>query len=81
MATVQQQKNTMSQYLAPGAFNIAPSHIQVGDRFARTIFLATYPRYLQTNWFSPIINLDRVFYFTQKYGHDVETAKRPADSP
>ncbi|MEK7603661.1 MAG: DUF87 domain-containing protein, partial [Patescibacteria group bacterium] len=29
--------------------------------FVRTIFLATYPRYLQTSWFSPVINLDKVF--------------------
>src|SRR3989344_8127534 len=55
------KKNSLSEYLAPGAFNIAPSHIQVGDKLARTIFIATYPRYLQTNWFSPVINLDRVF--------------------
>ena len=61
MATEQKPKNTLSEYLAPGAFNIAPSHIQIGDKFARTVFLATYPRYLQTNWFSPVINLDRVF--------------------
>jgi len=61
MANTEKTKNTLSEYLAPGAFNIAPSHIQVGDRFARTIFLATFPRYLQTNWFSPVINLDRVF--------------------
>lgn len=54
-------KNKLPEYLAPGAFKIAPSHIQIGDKFARTIFLATYPRYLQTNWFSPVINLDRVF--------------------
>ena len=54
------KKNKLSEYLAPGAFNISPSYIQIGDRFARTIFLATYPRYLQTNWFSPVINLDRV---------------------
>src|SRR3990167_4918004 len=57
----EQQKNKMSEYLAPGAFNISPSYIQIGDKYARTIFLATYPRYLQTNWFSPVINLDRVF--------------------
>src|SRR3989338_6623871 len=60
MATEQQPKNKLSEYLAPSAFSIAPSHIQIGDKYARTIFLATYPRYLQTNWFSPIINLDRV---------------------
>lgn len=61
MANQQQPKSKLSEYLAPGAFNIAPTHIQIGDKFARTIFLATYPRYLQTNWFSPVINLDRTF--------------------
>src|SRR3989344_7692627 len=61
MATEQKPKNTLSEHLAPGAFNVAPSHIQIGDKFARTIFVATYPRYLQTNWFSPVINLDRAF--------------------
>src|SRR3990167_932901 len=60
MANTEKIKNTLSEYLAPSAFSIAPSHIQVGDKFARTILLATYPRYLQTNWFSPVINLDRV---------------------
>ena len=59
MANTEKTKNSLSEYLAPGAFNITPSHIKIGDKFARTIFLATYPRYLQTNWFSPIINLDR----------------------
>src|SRR3989344_1688482 len=51
----------IDSFLAPSAFSITPNHIQVGNQFARTIFLATYPRYLHTNLFSPIINLDRVF--------------------
>ena len=61
MATEQTIKSKLSEFIAPAAFNIAPSYIQVGDKFARTIFLATFPRYLQTSWFSPVINLDRVF--------------------
>ena len=61
MATDQQPKNKLSEYLAPDSFNITPSYIQVGSKFVRTIFLATYPRYLQTSWFSPVINLDKVF--------------------
>src|SRR3989344_4845490 len=48
------------ELFAPSAFNISPNYFQIGNKYARTIFLATYPRYLQTNWFSPIINLDRV---------------------
>jgi len=50
----------MDELLAPEAFSVSPSYIQIGDRFARTVFLATFPRYLQTNWFSSVINLDRV---------------------
>src|SRR3989344_1088071 len=61
MVTDQQPKNKLSEYLAPDSFNITPSYIQVGNKFVRTIFLATYPRYLQTSWFSPVINLDKVF--------------------
>lgn len=52
---------SIDSFLAPSAFSVAPNHIQVGGQYARTIFLATYPRYLHTNWFSPLINLDRVF--------------------
>ncbi|MDP3697909.1 MAG: ATP-binding protein [Candidatus Taylorbacteria bacterium] len=51
----------IDSFLAPSAFSVAPNHLQVGNQYARTILLATYPRYLHTNWFSPVINLDRVF--------------------
>jgi type IV secretory pathway VirB4 component len=55
------QKIKLDESFAPAAFNVNTSYIQVGDRFARTIFLATYPRYLNTSWFSPIVNLDKIF--------------------
>ena len=48
------------ELLAPEAFSVSPNYMQIGNKFARTIFLATFPRYLQTNWFSPVLNLDRV---------------------
>ncbi|MEK9158372.1 MAG: ATP-binding protein [Patescibacteria group bacterium] len=50
---------TVPESLAPAALSVSSNYIQIGPKFARTIFLATYPRYLNTNWFSPIINLDR----------------------
>ncbi len=55
------ETKNIDSFLAPSAFSVAPNHIQVGSQYARTIFMATYPRYLHTNWFSPVINLDRVF--------------------
>lgn len=52
---------SLDSFLAPSAFSVSPNHIRIGGQYARTIFLATYPRFLHTSWFSPIINLDRVF--------------------
>src|SRR3989344_5404438 len=47
--------------LAPSAIDVSSNYLQIGDTYARTIFVATYPRYLNTNWFSPVINMDRPF--------------------
>jgi conjugal transfer ATP-binding protein TraC len=44
--------------IAPSAIKIAPRYIRVGETLAQTIFVVTYPRYLHSNWFSPIINID-----------------------
>ena len=60
-STTETNTKNIDSFLAPSALNVSPNHIRIGDQYARTIFLATYPRYLHTNWFSPIINLDREF--------------------
>ncbi len=49
---------TVRGLIAPSAVRIAPMFLEVGQVYAKTLFVTTYPRYLQTNWFSPIINLD-----------------------
>ncbi len=59
--TPEQNKKLLDELLAPSAFSVSSNYIQIGNKFGRTIFLATYPRYLHTSWFSPVINLDRVF--------------------
>lgn len=52
---------TLDDLLAPSAIDISSNYLQIGDTFARTLFVATYPRYLNTNWFSPVVNMDRPF--------------------
>jgi len=44
--------------IAPAGFKIEPNYIQFGNIYARTLFVFTYPRYVQTNWLSRIINYD-----------------------
>src|SRR3972149_11402338 len=58
--------------IAPSAALIDSRFLQLGDKFLRTIFLYSYPRYLNTNWFSPVVNLDRFFDATI-YFHPVDT--------
>jgi conjugal transfer ATP-binding protein TraC len=54
-------ENTLVDSIAPSALQITSNYIQIGEKFARTFFVVTYPRFLTVNWLSPIINLDRVF--------------------
>jgi type IV secretory pathway VirB4 component len=44
--------------IAPASMKVEPSHILLGDKFVRTIFVITYPRYISVGWFTPIINLN-----------------------
>jgi len=51
----------LQDVIAPSALKIESKSINLGDKIARTFFIISYPRYLTDNWFSPIINLDKVF--------------------
>jgi type IV secretory pathway VirB4 component len=54
-------KLELQDIIAPSALKIEPKSINLGDKIARTFFIISYPRFLSDNWFSPIINLDKVF--------------------
>lgn len=51
----------LQDILAPSALKISPKAINLGDKIARTYFVISYPRFLSDNWFTPIINLDKIF--------------------
>ena len=50
---------TLRDIVAPAALDVNQNWIKVGERYARTLFVFSYPRFLTTNWFSPIVNLDQ----------------------
>ncbi len=43
--------------IAPAGLEVSSNYLKLGDYFAKTFFVFTYPRYVSTGWFSPIINL------------------------
>jgi hypothetical protein len=65
---------TIKDLIAPPAIRVTPATIQIGDVVARTLFVIAYPRFLSTNWFSPIINLDFPMD-TALFIHPIETAE------
>ena len=59
--------------IAPAALEITANHVRLGEKLARVIFVFSLPRFLSSNWFSPIINLDKVFDVSI-FIHPVDTA-------
>ncbi|MBI4599726.1 hypothetical protein HY732_02285 [Candidatus Uhrbacteria bacterium] len=65
----EEQKQTIAEELAyrrglvavkdlisPASFEVQPSYVRVGAKYARTVFVIGYPRYINVGWFAPIIN-------------------------
>ncbi|HEC30498.1 MAG TPA: DUF87 domain-containing protein [Candidatus Yonathbacteria bacterium] len=62
----------LQDVIAPSALKIGSKEINLGEKILRTFFVVSYPRLLSTNWFSPIVNLDKVFDVSI-YIHPIET--------
>ncbi len=48
----------LNDIIAPSSITISSDNLKLGKMFAKSFFIFSYPRYLSTGWFSPIINLD-----------------------
>jgi len=44
--------------IAPPYIGVMQDHIKLGERLAKSFFVFSYPRYLNTGWFSPVIDLN-----------------------
>ena len=51
----------LADVIAPSALKVTPNELNLGEKIARTFFVISYPRTLSSSWFSPIINLDKIF--------------------
>jgi len=45
-------------FIAPSSIQIQQGFLKIGEKLAKSFFVFSYPRYLSTGWFSPVINLD-----------------------
>jgi conjugal transfer ATP-binding protein TraC len=64
----------LKDVIAPSALKVSPKDLNLGEKVGRTLFVISYPRFLQESWFAPIINLDKIFNVSV-FIHPVDTAK------
>ncbi len=43
--------------IAPAGIEVDSNHLKIGDYYAKTFFIFTYPRFISSGWFSPILNM------------------------
>lgn len=63
---------SIKDLVAPPGMKISSNYLQIGGKISRTLFVFTYPRYLNTNWLSPVLMLDREINVSM-FIHPVET--------
>ncbi|MDP1688730.1 MAG: conjugal transfer protein TraC, partial [bacterium] len=59
--------------VAPSGLEVSPNYLKLGDYFVKTVFIFTYPRFVASGWFSPIINLSEMMDISI-FIHPMETA-------
>ncbi len=58
--------------IAPDALKVDSKDIALGEKYARSFYTISYPRYLSDSWFTPVVNLTRVLD-ASIFIHPVET--------
>ena len=64
----------LKDLIAPSALKVTPRELDLGEKILRSFFVISYPRFLSEEWFSPILNMDKVFDVSI-FIHPIETAK------
>ena len=53
----QEETFDVKDIIAPPYIGVMQDHLKLGERLAKSFFVFSYPRYLNTGWFSPVIDL------------------------
>lgn len=59
--TFSQGLSSVLDLIAPAALVVTPNYLKLNNKYVKTLFVYTYPRYIQTNWLSDVINFDIEF--------------------
>lgn len=54
----QQGLSSIKDLIAPAAMEIMYDKVRLDGMYAQSFYVYSYPRYLETNWLSPVVNFD-----------------------
>ncbi|MFA5009295.1 MAG: DUF87 domain-containing protein [Candidatus Paceibacterota bacterium] len=60
--------------IAPSSIEVAQNYVQLEEKYSKTYFVFSYPRYLNMGWIAPVINMDVPFDLSF-YFHPIETGE------
>ena len=49
---------TLKDLIAPSAVKVGYKTVNISGMYAKSLYVYSYPRYINTNWLSPIVNFD-----------------------
>ena len=67
-------KMKVTDIISPPSVEVKQNYIKVEEKFAKTFFIFSYPRYISVGWMSPIINLNipiTVSFFLHPFSSEV----------
>ena len=56
--TAEKENISVKDIISPSYIGVTQSNIKLGEKIAKSFFIFSYPRYLNTGWLSPVINLN-----------------------
>jgi len=59
--------------IAPSSLAVNPDYLRLGATFARSLFVTTYPRYINVGWFEPVVDYAAAMDVAQ-YFYPVESS-------
>lgn len=62
---------SVKDIIAPGAIEVDFDYLKIGSTYFRTLFVVGYPRFVQANWLSPLINFEHTLEISM-YCYPVE---------
>lgn len=49
---------SVNDVIAPPAITVDFDHLKIGDGYTRTLFVASYPRFVSANWLEPLVSFN-----------------------